>query len=120
MKPDLLQSFLKDSPSNSTLVIDYTYENQIYSLCLNIVKNKPKKVLNAYKAIQDSNKEYIKGEDITIAIKKILGPNEDCHQNEICPLDLGLEGLFLTFINSNTFDVEEILFKSNDNISIPE
>jgi hypothetical protein len=101
---------LKDNHNESILILDYTYEDQCYSLLLNVDKTKPKQILNAYKGIKLEDGTYLKEEDISILLKKLLGPNENFHNYQLTPSDLDMECVIINRFNSETLDVEEYIF----------
>ena len=110
--------------NKTTLSIEYKYENQTYNTFIIINKDKPKRFCNAYKLykIKDEYDQiiYQKGEDISVMIKKILGPNEDFHGIKLRPTDLFLEGVEMTIMNLETFDIDTKKYIDSEIISMNE
>lgn len=110
--------------NKTTLSIEYEYEYQIYNTFIIINKDNPKRFCNAYKLykIKDEYNQviYKKGEDISILIKKILGPNEDFHGIKLSPNDLFLEGIEISIMNLETFDIDTKKYVESEIISMNE
>jgi hypothetical protein len=124
LKPRDSNIIWSDRDNKTTLSVEYKYDDQIYNTFIIINKDNPKRFCNAYKLykIKDDHDQviYQKGDDISIMIKKILGPNEDFHGIKLSPRDLFLEGVEISTMNLVTFDIDTTRYVDSEIISLNE
>lgn len=87
------------------LKISYKYNDKSYFYLLKVPRG-----VTPLKSIQDED-----GNDVSEVITPYLGPNLDCHNVSICPLDFGYKSVKVTTI----FD-RVVTFDENDQFSLVE
>jgi hypothetical protein len=118
--PDIIEkNILLEDEQSIYLISKYQYNKKTYNVPIKIEKDTTVSFMKATSIIYNQESNSIKEEiDITSSIIEWLGPNEDFHHSIITPKLLGMNSIRIQFMDSDTLDIVERIFKENEPLSL--
>jgi hypothetical protein len=118
--PNIVEkNILFEDEQSIYLISKYQYNKKLYNIPIKIEKDTTVSFIKATSIIFEEGIKTIKEEiDITSSIIEWLGPNEDFHHSIITPKLLGINYIRIQFMDSDTLDIVERIFKENEPLSL--
>jgi hypothetical protein len=98
--------------SNTLLEVDYVYKNKAYQIRLPVSTRFSHQFVSATNRTNEAKEET----DVSVAITKFLGPNEDWNLQSYTPKTLGFDILTISVIDQETLECKQRCFTAEQQL----